>query len=429
VDLHAFDLPPLVPGLAAALVIGLLIGLERGWSARERAEGQRVAGLRTFSLIGLTGGVLGSLGPAVAPWGVAAGLIALSLLLAVSYREAVRAEGDLSATTAVAALLTCALGALAAGGHALSAVAAAVVAAMLLDYKSALHRWLQLVEHSELRAALQMGVLSVVVLPLLPDAGYGPHGALNPYRLWWAVVLLAGLSLAGHVTMRLSGPQRGVLLTGLLGGLATSTAATLTLARRAGREPALREVALAGSLASSGVMYLRILAIVSVLQPALGRGLALPLAGSAATLFGLAGWLWWRRSDTGPAPNGHGEVVAPFDLGTIIGFGVLLAVVVVVVEAAKAWFGAAGVYVVSALSGLVDVDPVVVSLARLQGAGIVADVSQVAVVGIGVAIVANMVTKLVMAGAAGGLSFSRGLVGGYLLSLAAGGVLAAVSGV
>ncbi len=422
-DTPAFDLPPLVPGLAAALVVGWLIGLERGWIARDQAEGSRVAGLRTFSLIGLAGGVLASLPAGMAGPALAAGLFGLALLLAVSYREAVRANGGLSATTAVAALLTCALGALAASGHAVSALAAAVVAAVLLDYKSTLHGWLQLVEQRELRAGLQLGVLSVVVLPLLPDAGYGPHQALNPYRLWWAVVLLAGLSLAGHAAMRLSGPQRGVLWTGLIGGIATSTSATLALARRVRAEPALQAAALAGALASSGVMFLRILGIVAVLQVALARALAWPLLGAAATLFVLAAWHWSRR---GAAPaGGASEEIAPFDLGSVVGFGALLALVVVLVDSAKAWFGAPGVYTVAALSGLVDVDPVIVSLARLHGAG---GTAAEALVGIGVAVLANMVTKVSMASAAGGLRFGRALVPGYAAAVAAAAALAVLTG-
>lgn len=426
VDLHGYELPPLVPGLAAALVIGLLIGLERGWSTRDRAEGRRVAGLRTFSLIGLLGGVLASGVEHVGAWPLAAGLAALGLLLAVSYSEGVRSDGDLSATTAVAALLTFALGALAAGGHAVAALAAAVVAAVLLDYKSTLHGWLQLVEHRELRAGLQMLVLSVVVLPLLPDAGYGPNQALNPYRLWWAVVLLAGLSLAGHAAMRFSGPARGVLLTGVLGGVASSTSATLALARRARREPALLAAALAGALASSGVMCLRIVVIVAVLQPRLARALAWPLLAAGAVLFALAAWRWWAR---GQAPHdGGAEDVAPFDLGTVIGFGALLAVVVVLVDAAKTWFGAAGVYAVATLSGLVDVDPVVVSLARPDGAGEPAYAARVAMAGVGLAVMANMVVKAAMGGVAGGLAFGRGLVAGYVLAAAVGAALAAATG-
>ncbi|MDE2299537.1 MAG: MgtC/SapB family protein, partial [Burkholderiales bacterium] len=215
---------PVVARLAAALAVGLLIGLERGWRDREQAEGSRVAGLRTFALIGLLGGVLGTLntGFGVAP--LAAGLLGLAWLGAVSYREAIRLGGSFSATSAVAALLAYGLGALAAAGEPALAVGVAVMVALLLDLKPTLHRWLRLIEHRELSAALQMLVLSVVVLPLLPDRGFGPYDALNPYRLWWAVVLVVGLSLAGHVAMRITGAQRGTFWTGVLAGLASSTA-------------------------------------------------------------------------------------------------------------------------------------------------------------------------------------------------------------
>lgn len=377
-----------------------------------------MAGLRTFSLIGLTGGVLASLGSVLAPWALGAGLLGLAALLTVSYRESVRADGDLSATTAVAAVLTMSLGALAASGYAVSALAAAVVAAVLLDYKSTLHGWLRLVERRELRAALQMGVLSIVVLPLLPDEGFGPHGVLNPYRLWWAVVLLAALSLAGHVAMRMSGPQRGLLLTGILGGVATSTAATLALAQRVRHEPGLLQPALAGAVAASGMMFLRMLIVVGVLQPALAQRAALPMLAGAAVLFGRAAWHWRRRGDSAAAASANGEEVAPFDLGTILGFGALLAAVSLLVDAGKDWFGAAGVYGVVVLSSLVDVDPVVVSLARMHAQ---ADTSaQLPLIGLGLAALSSLVLKSGMARSVGGPAFGWRLAGDLLASVLAG---------
>jgi uncharacterized membrane protein (DUF4010 family) len=414
------DLPHPVPGLAAALVVGMLIGLERGWSRRDQAEGARVAGLRTFSLIGLTGGVMASLPAGLGGLPLAGGAIGLSLLLAVSYRESVRAERDLSATSAVAALLTYALGALAASGHAVPALAAAVVAAVLLDYKSTLHGWLRLVEQGELRAGLQLLVLSVVVLPLLPDTGYGPDGVLNPYQLWWAVVLLAGLSLAGHAAMRFSGPERGLLWTGLLGGLATSTAATLALAREARRDSSLMAPALAGALAASGMMAVRIVLIVAVLRAPLALQVAPPLLGAGALLVAAAWWQWRRRGEA-PAQARAAEM-APFDLGTVLAFGALLAGVALAVGFARSSFGEAGVYAISALSGLVDVDPVVVSLARLHGS--TGDGGSVPANGIALAALASLVTKSVLATTAGGGAFARRLVPAYAAAAAAGAALA-----
>lgn len=418
VETHTGELPAIVTGLASALVAGLVIGLQRGWSARDQAEGSRVAGLRTFALIGLTGGVLASLPTALGPWPLAAGLLGLGMLMAVSYREGVRRDGDLSATSAVAALLTGALGAFAASGYAVTALAAAVVVAVLLDYKSTLHRWLQRVEQIELRAGLQVLVLSVVVLPLLPDHGYGPGDALNPYRLWWAVVLLAGLSLAGHVAMRLSGAQRGLLWTGVLGGLASSTATTLALARQVRRDADLLDPATAGALAACGVMFLRMLAIVTALQPALARAAAWPLLAGAVVLLVAAAWQW-RMRDRGAQAEDLQEM-APFDLGTVLGFGALLAVVSVLVQAGEAWLGAAGVYGVAALSGLADVDAIVVSLARLHSGGVGDADTALPVVAIGLAALTNLASKSVLAWGVGGRTFGARIAGGSLAAAVTG---------
>lgn len=420
-DTSPFSLPPPVPGLAAALAVGLLIGLQRGWRGRDMSEGSRVAGLRTFALVGLLGGVLGSLYDSFGVWPLTGGLVGLGVLMAVAYREGVAASGDLSATTSVAALLTFSLGALAAGGDPGPAVGAAVVAAVLLDLKPTLHRWLRMTEHRELSAALQLLVLSLVILPLLPDSGFGPHQALNPYRLWWAVVLVGGLSLAGHFAMRFSGPERGMLWTGLLGGLASSTAATLALARRARDKPALLDAAAAGTLAACGVMFLRMTAILTALQPALGRAIAAPLLASGAVLLALAALQWRRRDATAQA--GSAEDMAPFGLGTALGFGAFLGVMALLVQLSKAWFGIAGVYGLAALSGLADVDAIVVSLARAQGTdGLPATAVLLA---LALAALANMVTKAAMAWITGGAALGRKVVAGYAIAAVPGASVAA----
>lgn len=411
-----------VSALAAALAVGALVGLERGWRERERAEGSRVAGLRTFSLFGLLGGVLGVLSDTLGPWLLATGFAGLSVLAAVSYRENVRIPGSLSVTTAVAALLTYSLGALAGVGQAAIAVGAAVVVAMLLDLKPALHRWLRLVEHRELSAALQLLVLSVVILPLLPDDGYGPYDALNPYRLWWAVVLIAGMSLCGHIAMRFTGPQRGIFWTGLLGGLASSTAATLTLARRSRAEPGLTDAAAAGTLAACSMMFLRMTVIVFSLQPALGRPLGVPMVTAGVALLGL-GALQWKRHASGDAVPGVGSI-APFDLSTALGFGAFLGVMAVLTQASKEWLGNPGLYALATLSGLADVDAIVVTVMQMQVAGSLAVAATVTAVGIAVA--ANMVAKASIAAVIGGASLGRRVAVGYGLSIAVGAAAAAI---
>jgi len=414
-----FSLDPAVEGLAAALASGLVIGLERGWRGREQADGSRVAGLRTFALIGLFGGVSGTLGSRFGVGPVITGLLVIGWLGVVSYREWVRATGSLSATSTIAALLACALGALAATGSGALAIGCAVIVAVLLDLKPTLHRWLSLVEHRELSAGLQLLVLSAVVLPLLPDQGYGPYHALNPYRLWWAVVLVAGLSLAGHLAMRLTGSQRGLLWTGALGGLASSTATTLELSRRVRAQPRLVDAATGGALVACGMMFLRMTVLAAVLLPAVLSVLAVPLVAAGAVLFGL-GWLRWRRCHAEPSSTAMHEP-APFDLGTAFGFAAFLAFITVIVRAAHDQLGPAGLYGVAALSGLADVDAILVSTMRMSSSGAL-PLAGVAVVA-AIAAVANMIVKAGMAWLIGGGAMGRRVAAGYLAALMTGAVV------
>lgn len=408
-------------GLAAALVVGLMIGFERGWRDRDVSEGGRVAGLRTFALTGVLGGVLGVLSQDIGAWPLAAGLLGLAALLAVSYRETVRLSSDRSATGAVAMLLTLALGALAARGAAALALACAVIVAVLLDLKPTLHRWLQLIEHRELSAALQLLVLSVVILPNLPDQGWGPYAALNPYQLWWGVVLIAALSLSGHALMRATGAQRGVFWSGVLGGLASSTAATLTLARLARQRPELAGAVAAGALAACGVMFFRMATIVVVIQPSLALSLGPPLLAMGAVLL-IVGVMQWRRQVL-PAPAGGVGSMPAFDLSTALAFGLFLAVMAVLVPAARHWLGEGGLYALAALSGLADVDAIVISVSRLYGAGGLN--AATTALALGLAALSNMVTKVFIAWGTGGAAVGRPVLRGYLLATLIGAAVSA----
>lgn len=412
------ELPVPVIELLSALTAGLIIGLERGWRDRELAAGGRVAGLRTFALLGLLGGVLGTVHERAGAWPLAAGLLGLAFLGALSYRENVRETANLSVTSAVAQLMTFSLGALAALGQPALAVGASVVVAVLLNLRPALHRWLRMIEHRELSAGLQMLLLSAVILPLLPDAAYGPYGALNPYRLWWAVVLIAGLSLSGHVAMRLTGTQRGILWTGLLGGLASSTAATLALARRARGEPQLLEAASAGALAACAMMFFRMSLIAVSLSPAFAK-LLLPALMSAGVSLMLAAWWRWRRRQM-DAPTGEPSDVPPFDLGTALGFGLFLGLMSVLTQASKAWLGASGLYGLALLTGIADVDAITVAMTRMQAAAEVAD--GVAAVAIGLAVAANMAAKAGMAWLTAGSAMGSRVAAGYGVSVLAGAI-------
>lgn len=365
--------------LGLALAIGLLFGLERGWHGREKSEGSRTAGIRTFALTGLLGGICGWLVTFTAPVVLAVALLALSALLAVSYWVRMAAEGDLGLTTEVALLLAFALGAVSVLGEMAPAAAAAVVAALLLSMKGRLHGLIERIERLELEALLKLALISVVILPLLPDQGYGPGQTLNPYDLWRAVVIVAGLSFCGYVAIRLAGANIGILMTGLFGGLASSTSTTLVLSRLVRSQGALVSTAAAGIIVAGAVAFLRILVLVAIFQPQLIAPLALPMGVMAAT--GLVGAALIRGlSDSAQdAPDAIEGFSNPLALKTALSFGVLLAIVLVGVHYLETWLGTGGVYVAAALSGLTDVDALTISVARLVNGDLAAAQGTIAI--------------------------------------------------
>lgn len=405
--------------LAAALAVGLIVGLERGWRDRGLAEGARVAGLRTFALLGLLGGVLALLQPVLGAGPLVAGILGVGGAFAVAYAITLRETGSRSLTSLVAALVTLVLGALAALEQAAVAVGCAVLTAVLLDMKPVLHRWLRLVEADELRAALQLGVLSAVVWPLLPDTGMGPYGALNPYRLWLAVVLVAGLSLAGHFAMRLAGPRDGVMLTGLLGGLASSTAVTVALARRSREQPGAAASLAAGVLLACGVMFVRIGILLAALQPVLLSSMAWPLGAMAAIVFAAGAWLW-RSGRRGEAHDRKSPVEARYDLMTALSFAALMAAVSVLTQALRDTWGDAGLYALAALSGLADVDAMTVSIARLHALdGVVTSAASNALL---LVMASNLLSKGLLAWGVGGRWLGWRVGAGFTAAVAGGAV-------
>ncbi len=413
------DDPEIFRRLGLALAIGLLVGLERGWHARAEPAGARVAGIRSFALTGLLGGMSGWLATklgAVAFGFVFAGFAAL---VALSYWAGSREEKDFGITTEIAALLVFLLGAAAVLGDMAPPAAAAVVATALLAIKPALHRWIDRIQELELAAAIELAVISVVMLPLLPDRGFGPGGGLNPYQLWWAVVLVAGLSFVGYFAIRIAGPGLGTLITGLLGGLVSSTATTLSFARMARRAEALAPVLAVGTVLAGSVTFLRILALATVFSRPLAAAVAVPMLAMAAT--GLAAVLVLRF-----APGPHEtttpdlpRVTNPLELGMALKFGALLAFVVLATHYFQAWFGTAGVYTVAALSGITDVDAVTVSMARMTGDVLTPGVAAGAVV---TAVSVNTVVKAGIALVVGGRRLGLRVIAAYLPVLAVGAV-------
>jgi uncharacterized membrane protein (DUF4010 family) len=401
--------------LGLALAIGLLIGLERGWRERDAAEGSRVAGIRTFALVGFGGGLAALLaGPLI---GMAFGLMfaGFAALMIAAQLGPARREGDIGATTTVAALVTFLLGAVAVSGDMAVAASGAVVTAVLLSAKPMLHRWVERIEYPELAAALKLLLISVVMLPVLPNRPVDPWQALNPYEIWWMVVLIAGISFCGYVAVRLVGAERGLMLTGLLGGLTSSTATTLSFARLSQRSDGANALLAAGAAAACAMMLPRILLVVGLLNRPLLLLLWVPLIAAAIVAFAGAAWLWRRSS--GAVDDAAVRIENPFELWVAIRFGVLLAAIMLLTRLLPGWLGDSGLYLLAAVSGLGDVDAIGLSMARQAGNGVALQAGAIAVA---IAALANTVTKAVLALAIGRAGFAVPLAAVLAAGIGAG---------
>jgi uncharacterized membrane protein (DUF4010 family) len=403
--------------LGLSLAIGLLIGLERGWQQREGPEGSRVAGIRTYGLIGLLGGIWALLAEELGEILLGFAFAAFVALMIVAHLRA-RTDTDQSVTGVVASLVTFALGALAVRGHEAVAPAAGVVTAVLLSMKPVLHSWLRRIEPAELYAGLKLLLISVVLLPVLPDRGFGPWAALNPYELWWMVVLIAGISFVGYLAMKIAGTQRGVMLTGLFGGMVSSTAVTLSFSRMGSTRTTLRRLLAAGILAAAGTMFPRMLVEIAVVNRNLLGSVALPLGVMTAASACAAAWLW-RMERSRHAAQGTEEVMLrnPMELWPAVQFGLLLSVVILLAQLLRAWLGEAGIYLLAGISGIADVDAITLSLSRMAQTDLV---PQVAARGIVLAATVNTLVKGVLALAIGGRAMGVPIFLGLLITAALG---------
>lgn len=384
--------------LLVSLAVGLLIGLERGWRSRDAPEGGRAAGLRTLGLAGLLGGVLAVIGGASGVLLVGFGLLALALVLTVFQVLEARATGNASATGVVAGLLAFGFGALAVLGDPVLAIAGGVSTTVILAFKQPLHGGVRALSWPELRALLVLLVMTALVLPILPDRTLDPWAALNPRRIWLLAVLIAGVSFVGYFAMRLVGRRGGLMMAALAGGLASSTATTLSFARLVRQQPPLCGWLAAGTLFASGMMGLRVVVVVAA---AVDRSFAVqllgPMAAFAAASFLAGGVLLTRRPADGVDDPGP-RVGNPVELGAALKFAALIAVLMLLAKLSARWLGRWGVYGLAAVSGLADVDALTLSIAGMSAAELTRSAATLAVL-IGVA--ANTLAKSVIAGLVG----------------------------
>ncbi|WP_114945445.1 MgtC/SapB family protein [Microvirga calopogonii] len=400
--------------LVVALAIGLLIGLERGWKQREEAEGERTAGLRTYTLIALLGALSAVLAGYTSPAFLALSFLGFALAFsAFSWLEA-KAEENFSVTGVVAGLLTFCLGAYAVLGNLEIATAAGVVVTLILALKQPLHQWVRKLTWLEIRSALILLAMTFLALPLLPNRTVDPWDAVNPFEIW-LLAIIAAISFAGYIAVKIMGSQAGVALAALAGGLASSTATTVTLARLAREHPAASPLLAGGILLSGSVMVIRVLVIASVLNNALLVPLAWPLGAGGIVLIAAAGLLFFTHGQ-GSTERPQLGMKSPFDLGTALKLAGLIAVISLLAKVIGSSAGNMGITILAALSGIADVDAITLSLARLANDSIT---PVTAALGIGTAVAVNTVVKA-------GMTFSLGTgKAGWIVSAASAAAIAA----
>jgi uncharacterized membrane protein (DUF4010 family) len=423
-------LDPLVArDFAIALAIGALIGLER---EKKKAEDPHagIGGLRTFILIAEAGALCTWLAQRLAsPWIVAAGAIGVAAMVVAGYAANSRVHGtDLGITTEVAALATFLLGAVTMLGTPQVAVALAIATSAALAFKQPLHRLVLRIGTDDLYAGLKLLIATFIVLPLLPDRPVDPWGAINPYRLWWFVILIAGLSLAGYVAVRLLGAERGTVVTGLAGGLVSSTATTLAMARTSRQEarggPGGSAALAAGVLVAWTVMFVRVLVEVAVVHAPLLDRLSVPFAAMGVGALASAGWFYSRGRGPARGPNVDVPVRNPFSLTAAIKFAALFAVVLLVVKLVEQYLGPRGFYLVAGLAGLTDVDAITLSMASNVASGGDAPTAARAIT---IAALSNTLVKCGFVAALGAGTMRTRILAATAAILAAGAVGLAIS--
>jgi uncharacterized membrane protein (DUF4010 family) len=399
--------------LAVSLGLGLLLGLQR-----ERTE-RSIGGIRTFPIIALLGTVCAKIGESTGTWIVAAGLLSLAAMVVVAYIAKFRRTGTESGiTTEIATLLVYALGVLIATGEMAVAVVLGGGIAMLLHFKDPLHDFARAVGERDMHAIIQFVLITLVILPVLPNQEFGPFSVLNPFKIWLMVVLIVGISLAGYVAYKFLGARAGTILGGIIGGLISSTATTVSYARRA---------AASSDLAPLGALVIMIASCISIARVvieigAVALGVFAVLAPPLATMFGAcclitAGLYFFSRDGDGGMP----EQGNPTEFKSALIFGALYALVLLGTAFAKDRYGTGGLYLVAMISGFTDMDAITLSTAQFAAKGSVDSGTAWRAILIG--LMANFAFKFGTVAVLGPRGLTLRVGAAFFLALVAGGLI------
>jgi uncharacterized membrane protein (DUF4010 family) len=400
--------------LLIALGIGLLVGLQK-----ERVASP-LAGLRTFALVSIVGAVTAILSATTGPWLVVAGLLAITTLTVLGNVISMRGgQIDPGQTTEVAIVLTFLLGALVVIGPREVAIVCGATLAILLHLRDELKGWVARLTDRDVRAMMQFVVVSLIVLPVLPDETYGPYGVLNPREIWWMVVLIVGLNLIGYGAFRLMSEGGGTVLLGILGGVVSSTATTLSYSRNA-KDERTASAAVVIIWIASGMVFVRVLVEIGAVAPRFLPAAAGPL-GVMLAVFAVGTLTVWRRgTESGKSLL---EPTNPSELKPALIFAALYGIVLLAIAAAQDSLGGAGLFATAAVSGLATMDPITLSTSQLVTRQMIdADTGWRLIL---VAALANMVFKLGLVASLGGAALAKPLARLFTLGITAGALLIA----
>jgi uncharacterized membrane protein (DUF4010 family) len=403
---------------ATAILLGALVGIEREKRKSEEEDYGHIAGLRTFILLALFGAAAGFLSRSLsAPWIFAVSLLIVGAFVVAGYYVTSRtSQNGKGMTTEIAAVIVFMLGAMVMVGYEPLAIGLGVITAAVLAYKQPLHGLVEKLGWDDIYAGMRLLIATFIALPLLPDQPIDPWGALNPYSLWLLVILISSLSLVGYVLTRALGPSRGVALTGLVGGLASSTAVTLSFAKQGRDTPQMANALACGILISWAVMFVRVLVLVAVVNRGLLMPLLVPFVVMAVVVAGFAAWLYYSDSSARGEAKGALEVKNPFSLAAAAKFAAFFAVVLLAVKIVQETMPPSGLYAVAALSGMADVDAITLSMAELAKTG----EATVAVLSIVIAALSNTLVKCGMVVVLAGLALGKPILIATAATLLAG---------
>jgi uncharacterized membrane protein (DUF4010 family) len=406
------EMQVLLHRFAIALALGLFIGFER-----EMEKTGTFAGIRTFPLISMLGCMAALLHDLSVPWAFPVVLLILAAFVLAAYFF-ISSAASPGITTEITSLLAFLFGSLVWWQMPGLAAALAVVTVLLLASKKPLENLAHKIGHSDLNAALQFAVITLVILPVVPNKTFGPLDVINFHDIWLFVILIAGLNLIGYILIKILGSHQGIGLSGLLGGIGSSTALTVSFSRRSKAEAHLGADFAFGILLASSIMFIRVLVLVFSINPQLGTRLLTPLAATGMVGFLGCAYLWFfqLRKEENKGGTATLEISNPLELWQAIKFGVLFGIIIVVARAAQFFFGTAGVYVSSFLTGLTEVDAITLSLSKLEQGSLV---PAVAVHGIIIATLANTVVKALIS-ATGAPSLRRQAIPVFAAMLGAG---------